>query len=117
MGSSSGDGTERAGSTTSPARESGGWSRAEPARDGSGPDELDVEVELDLLRDEHAAALEGHVPLEAPVLAVDLALGGEAGAGAAPRVAADAVELELELDRDRGALDREIAEELVVVPV
>src|SRR3954454_12621161 len=77
----------------------------------SGLHELDVEVELDLLGDEHAAAVEGHVPLEAPVLAVDLALGGETGAGAAPRVAADAVELQLQLDGPGDALDGEVAVE------
>ena len=44
-----------------------------------------VDVELDLVADDDAAGLEGHVPLEAPVLAADLGLGAEADARVAPR--------------------------------
>ena len=75
---------------------------------------LDVELDGDLLTDEHAAALEDGVVLEAPVLAVDRRRGGEPGARVAPRVGADAAELELERDRPRDAADRQVAGQLVV---
>jgi len=78
---------------------------------------LDVEFELDLLAYQHAAALGGHVPREAPVISVDLALGGEAGLRAAPRVALDAVELELQGDGPADALDGEVADQCEVIPV
>ena len=57
---------------------------------------LQVERDRDVLADEHAAGLEGGVPGEAEVLAVDDRLGGRAGLVVAPRVGAEAAELELE---------------------
>ena len=69
-----------------------------PNWDGSGPpalrverataslaDQLGLDLEGDLLADDHAAGLEGLVPVQAPVLPVQLARGGEAQPGAAPR--------------------------------
>src|SRR6478752_789965 len=56
-------------------------------RDGSGvADRRDVELELDLLRDQHAAGLERGVPAQAPVLAVDAGATLEADAQVAERV-------------------------------
>ena len=49
-------------------------------------DELDVEGDVDVFADQDAAGLEGRVPAQAEVLAVDLGGGGEADAGVAPGV-------------------------------
>ena len=75
------------------------------------------QLDLDLLADDHSARFEGDVPLQAPVLAVDLGLRGETDAGAAPRVADDAVELQVEVDRPRDTLDRELRVQHEVVAV
>ena len=67
------------------------WSGRDAGRIGAGVDRLglldsEVDLELDVLAHEPAAGLEAHVPGQAPVLAVDLRGGVEAGAaGAAPR--------------------------------
>jgi hypothetical protein len=44
----------------------------------------DVELQLDLLTDQDAAALDGDVPAQAPVLAVDGGLALEARRGCCP---------------------------------
>src|SRR5215207_1822934 len=62
-------------------------------------DGLDLELETDLLADDHAAGLECDVPGEAEVLPVDLGRGREAGPPAAPRVARPPVVLDVERDR------------------
>src|SRR5205814_3561350 len=56
-------------------------------------DRLDLQLDLDLVADDGAAAVERDVEVDAEVVAVDLSVGREAGAGAAPRIGADAVEL------------------------
>ena len=61
--------------------------------------ELQVELDGDVLADEHAAGLEGRVPGEAEVFAVDNRLGGRAGLVVAPRVGAEAAEVERESRR------------------
>src|SRR5579863_490889 len=57
---------------------------------------LDLQVQLDLVGDYDAAAFDRRVVGHAEVAAVDLALRGEASAGAAVRILAEAVELELQ---------------------
>src|ERR1700744_2963058 len=57
----------------------------------------------------HAAAGEGPVVADAPVVPVDLGGGGEARAGAAVGVRAEPVDLELQRDRLGRAADREVA--------
>src|SRR3954464_15143565 len=73
-----------------------------------GLDQREVEEDLDLLADEHAAGLEGLVPVEAEVAALDLADDLEADAGVAPRVLVDALRDALEHDFLGGAADREV---------
>src|SRR5438067_11568138 len=73
--------------------------------------ELDVELDGDVLADEEPAGLEGGVPGEAEVLAVDGGGGREPGAGAAPRIGRDAVELDVEGHRLGHAVDGEVAVE------
>src|SRR5699024_5251377 len=58
--------------------------------------ELGVDLDRDLLADEHATGFERGVPGDAPVLAIDLATGTEAHDLAPPRGDADAVEGGLE---------------------
>src|SRR5918993_43851 len=70
--------------------------------------ELHVERQLDLLGDEDATGLEGGVPGQVPVGAVDLAVGLEGGLLVAPRVGGDTVELDLEGDRLGDPLDGEV---------
>ena len=86
---------------------------ASAQRSGSGLDQLDVQDDLDLLAHEDAAALDGDVPGQAEVLAVDLGGRLEAGAGAAPRVGRDAGEVQVEVHLAGDALDGEVAHELV----
>src|SRR6266540_279552 len=50
---------------------------------GLGEDGLDLDEDLDLVADDHTAAIHGDVGGDAEVLAVDLGGGGEAGAGEA----------------------------------
>ena len=71
--------------------------------------ELDVDDELDLLGDQDAALFEVGVPGQAPVGAVELAGGLEAGLVVAPRVGGDAGELDVEGDRLGDALDGQVA--------
>ena len=72
-------------------------------------DRADVELELDLVRDEHAAGLERGVPGEAPVLAVDGDVTLEADPDVAERVLSGAGLLEDDRDRLGGALDGQVA--------
>ena len=68
----------------------------------------DVELQLDLLGDEHAAGLERGVPGEAPVLAVDGDLALEAHAEVAERVLSGAGLLEHDGDGLAGVLDGQV---------
>src|SRR5437867_843887 len=77
-------------------------------------DGLGFDLDGDLLADEDAAGLEGLVPAEAERLPVELGLGREAEADAAPGVGRAALEGELERDRLGHALDREVAIDDVV---
>src|SRR5687767_3769718 len=47
-------------------------------------DKLQLDADRDLVADKPAAGLERNIPVETPLLAVDLGLGAEAGAGGAP---------------------------------
>src|SRR4051812_12757165 len=71
-------------------------------------DGRDVELEADLVGDEHAAGLERGVEGDAPVLAVDRGGALEAGADVAERVLGEAGELEGHGDRLGGVADREV---------
>src|SRR4051794_2058138 len=81
-----------------------GWLRLFLLLDGG-----DLELEDDLLADEDAAGLEGGVPADAPVLAVDRHVALEAHAAVAPRVDGGSGVLEVEGDRLGDALDAQIA--------
>src|SRR5205807_2050146 len=83
------------------------------------PNELHIEIDGHRLADQEPTGLEGGVPTEAEVLAVDLGGSGEAGSGAAPRIAGHAFVGDVEDDRAGDAGDGELALELplVVVPV
>src|SRR4051794_8870149 len=59
----------------------------------------DVHFERHGLADEPAARLEGDVPVEPPVLSVDLGLGGEAGPAGAVHSGEEAEERDIEVDR------------------
>src|SRR6478672_10520363 len=72
-------------------------------------DGRDVELELDLLADEHAAGLERGVPGQAPVLAVDGGRALEADAQVAEGVTGRAGGLELDGDRLGDALHGQVA--------
>ena len=63
--------------------------------------ERDVGLDLDLVADQPAAGLEGDVPVESPVLAVDLGPGAEAGPARAVHAGVEAEELDIEVDRLR----------------
>src|SRR5690606_31629061 len=83
---------------------------ARPRRCSAGvADRRDVEGQGDLLADQHAAGLERGVPGDAPVLAVDDDLAGDADALVAERVGRRALELEVDGDGLRGALDGQVA--------
>src|SRR5665647_2277654 len=76
---------------------------------------LDLDAELDLLADQPATGLERLVPREAPLLAVDLRLGGKESALTAERVAHLPVVLGLQRDGPGYSTDGEIAVDLPVV--
>src|SRR5450756_1355583 len=78
---------------------------------------LDLDAELDLLADQPATGLERLVPGEAPVLAVDLRLGGKESALTAEWVAHLPVVLGLQRDGPGDSTDREIAADPPVVAV
>src|SRR4051794_14969966 len=89
-----------------------------PVRFGSGVlDRRDVELELDLVRDEDATGLEGGVPADAPVLAVDGRGALEPGADVAEGVLRGAGGLEDDGDRLGDALDGQVAGDGPVVAV
>src|SRR4051812_1198143 len=71
-----------------------------------------LDVNLHIIAHEHAARLERGVPGEAEVAPVDLGLGAEADALAAPRVAAAPLERRVERDLARRAVDRQVADHL-----
>src|SRR5690606_36081569 len=79
-----------------------------PAAIGAGGglllDCLDFERDLDLVADQNATALEGRIPGDAKILAVDLSRGAEAAHGLAPRVVDGPVVtgVECNLPRDTG---------------
>src|SRR5579862_4486055 len=56
---------------------------------------LDLELDLDLVADQHAARLEHLVPAQAEILAIDRRRRDEAGALVAPRVLGEAAELDV----------------------
>src|SRR3954451_9166817 len=78
-----------------------------------GLDQREVEEDLDLLADEHAAGLEGLVPVEAEVRALDLADDLETDAGVAPRILVNALRDALEDDLARGAANRQVTGDAV----
>src|SRR5262245_7802645 len=71
-------------------------------------DGLDLEVELGLLADEHAAGLEGHVPGETEVLPVHLGRRREAGPAAAPGIGRPPEVLDVERDGPGYAVHGEV---------
>src|SRR5438309_2004483 len=71
-------------------------------------DRFDLELEARLLAHQDAAGLDGHVPGEPEVLAIDLGAGREAGPPVAHRIGCPAVVLDLEADSARDAVDRQI---------
>src|SRR5690606_3628730 len=78
---------------------------------------LQVEVDSDVLADQHAPGFESRVPREAEVLTVDRRRRRCTGLVVAVRVLAEAAELELEAHRLRDAADRQVAvdEEVAVL--
>src|SRR5450756_1329156 len=76
---------------------------------------LDLDAHLELLANQPATGLERLVPGEAPLLAVDVRLGGEEGALTAERVAHLPVVLGLHRDGLGYSTDGEIAVDLPVV--
>src|SRR4029079_373224 len=63
----------------------------------------------DLVTHRHAAGLDGEIPFEAPVLAVDAGAGADAAAAVAPRVLDRGRQrLDLQGDRSRDAADGEL---------
>src|SRR3546814_14733260 len=92
------------GPAAEPARTVDRWGSAGVvAADGG-----DLELEGDLLADEHAAGFEGGVPVDAPVLAVDLGGALEADAGVVVRVDGAAAVLEVDGDGLGDALDGQV---------
>src|SRR5439155_7274618 len=74
--------------------------------------QLRFDLERDLLADDHATRFQGCVPRHAPVFAVDLRGGAEAGHRDSPGRALDALEVDLQLDRTRLVADREVARDV-----
>src|SRR3954468_8235154 len=100
-------------------------SRREPASGGGqgGPSSggaqhgLDLELDGDLVTDDDAAAVHRHVDVHAELLAGDVGLAGEAGAGAAVGVRTEPVELQVQHDGLGDALDGQVALDLPVLTV
>src|SRR2546423_3656475 len=84
-----------------------------PKRSGL-PDRFGLDLDGDLLADDDAAGLEGLVPGEAEALPVELGLGREPDAHAAPGIGGTALERQLERHRPGDALDGEVALDHVV---
>src|SRR5581483_4676619 len=72
-------------------------------------DRLDVDLEVDFVADQEAARLERGVPVQAELLAVDLAADLEARHLLAPRVLAAPEQGRVEHDGARHAADRQVA--------
>src|SRR5918996_4145488 len=77
--------------------------------------ELEVDLELDLLAHQDAAGVERHIPVEAPVAAIDRARQRATDLAIAGGIDAPAAVLVVELDLVGDALDGEIADDLVAV--
>jgi hypothetical protein len=86
----------------------GGLGRIGGGRLGDVLDQGELELERDLVADEHATGIELRIPGHAPVLAVDAARALEAGAQVAERVGLDADELERDRHGLRHVTDRQI---------
>src|SRR5215207_2916525 len=71
--------------------------------------ELDLDLELDLLRHEKPARLEDHVPGQAPVFTVDRRAGAEHRSLVAPGIDELAQELGVQGDLPGDALDRQVS--------
>src|SRR5690606_4100341 len=82
---------------------------------GSALDRSDLELDGHLFGDQDSAGFEGGIPVDAPVLAVDLGGAFEPDAGVAPRVDGGTGELDVEGDRSGLAPDGEIARYLVSI--
>src|SRR5437868_3737240 len=80
-----------------------------------GLDGFDVNLDLQVVADEHATGLESYVPGEAPILAVDGRLGAEGLALATPRVLAATFEGGVEDYFLGRAADSEVAIDLIFV--
>src|SRR5215469_1202269 len=80
-------------------------------RPRSGLDSLDLELQRDLVRDDHAAVGQRRVEVDVKVAPVDLSGGREAGPHAAVRVRPEAVELEAERNALGDALEGQVAVE------
>src|SRR6476661_4153563 len=78
---------------------------------------FDFDVDLDVVADGQSAALEQHVPGQAEIAAIDLALRAEARSLATPRILRLPLELDVEGDLSRYVADRQVAGELELVPV
>ena len=79
---------------------------ASPRRDVL--DEGELELERELVADEHATGIELRIPRHAPVLAIDAAGALETGTQVAERVGVDADELERDRHGLRHVTDRQI---------
>ena len=64
---------------------------------------------MDAIADQPAAGFECDIPVKAPILALELSLGYEAGVGGAPRAFGQAVKLHVERDFVGQIADNEIA--------
>src|ERR1700761_393183 len=79
---------------------------------------FDLEVQVHLVADHgDVGAGDGAVEADAEVLAADLALGREAGAGAAVSVRAEAVDLEAQRDRAGDGAEGQVAVDVVLAAV
>src|ERR671918_1127664 len=76
---------------------------------------LEVDLELDLLAHQDAAGVERHIPVEAPVAAIDRARQRATDFAVAGGIDAVAAVLVVELDLVGDALDREIGDDLVAI--
>src|SRR5690606_8690223 len=79
-----------------------------PSRSGAG--ELRLDLEDDLLADQHATGHERGVPRQPPVFAVDLGSCTDAGHLGTPRVRTDTLERRGQLDRAGDAADGQVTD-------
>src|SRR5207244_8714355 len=73
-------------------------------------DGLDLEQDLDRVADQDATRLQGYVPVEAEIAAVDRGLGGEPSHLQAPGIGAPAVDGRVQHDLAGGAANRQVAD-------